>query len=509
LILFSGCEIKEPSAPQWDIDLNLPFSNKSYNIFDILRRSGNVGFDSSNNKLAYLFGESNYKRVFGDEIKFDGFPLTNITAVSTVQFDTSLKIDDSTFIRRAHFLNGILNFTFFNTSNEKFVMTAIIKNLFNTSNDDTVRIQRVVNSGQQENIVLNLENYYLLNSNLDNTFKLRLIFESLNPVPVNFNYSLSQYSIKSLVGRLRPLNTGVITEEVIDPFGADVPEGEVNFATITPDKNFIILKKFTNLYRVDFTRLSITGENKSGRRVKLKYLSAGNQNDPLDSVFTLILPADKDSALFPLNQSNSNILEFINNIPKKITLTRIDFLNSSYQEGSVRYTDSLSIRLLIQVPLDVSVSEPIVFSDTSDAGISNEDQRKQLDNAKELQFSLRAENGFPLKAIAKILILDSNFTPLLAVSKIFGNNADSSVTVRPASVGPNGIVNNINTTTFTAELDSSQISKLKQMGKIIYEYKLYTDPDFIPSPLTTVKLTGNNRIRMITVGKLKYRVNFQ
>jgi hypothetical protein len=506
-ISFYSCEIKEPAAPSWDINLNLPFTSKSYTILDILDRSNNTGFDSLNNNLVFLFGESNYERKFGRDIQFDGIKTTDVIAPSTTMLDTFVVIDDSTFINRMEFLEGSLNFSFFDNSNEDYSFNLTVKNLFGTSYNDTARIFGTVNSGQQKSIDLNLAEYYIKNETPDNKLKLRLSFKSAKPVPVDFSYTLSQYSIKTVEGLLKPISTGITNDEVIDPFGSDVPEGELDFANITPNKNFFIVKKYSDIYQVDFTRISIIGENKNGHRVRLKYLKNGNEGDPIDSVFSLRLPSGVDSIPYPINENNSNILEFINNIPKKIELVRKDFLNMSYEEGTVSYTDSLTFKLKIQVPLDISISEPIVFSDTTDAGIDDEDQRKNLDDAKHLTFTLKTINALPLKAVGKILLLDSFFTPLISISKIVGNQPDSTVTAFGAPVGPDGFVNNTNSTSFEAELDSAQIEKLKHIGKVIYEYKLFTDPNLIPPPLTTVKIRGSDHVREISYGTLLYRIN--
>ena len=173
----------------------------------------------------------------------------------------------------------------------------------------------------------------------------------------------------------------------------------------------------------------------------------------------------------------------------------------------VNYTDSISLKLVIQMPLDISITKPIVFSDTTDAGIDDEEQRNNLDDASQLKFTIKSVNGFPLKGTAKLLILDSSFMPLLAITKIVGNQSDSSVTLYSAGVGSDGYVNNINTTVFQAELDSAQIQKLKRMGKIIYEYQLFTDPNVIPPPGSTVKIRGDDRVRIISFGKISYRLN--
>lgn len=504
---FYGCEINEPAAPTWDIDLNLPFTNKSYNIFDIIKRSGNIGADSLNNDLVFIYGETNYKRSFGEDIKFDGLELTDVTAPSTLELDTTIIVDDSTFVRKSEFLNGVLNFTFFNNSNDDYSLVAVLKNLYSVLDNDTARINCSVTPGQQKSVDLDLSGYYIKNDVPDNKLYLKLRFQSSKPVPVSFTYSLSSYSIKNIEGRLKPLSTGITFDEVLDPFGSDVPEGEINFASVTPNKNFFITKKYSSIYQVDFTNLSIVGENKSGKRVRLKYLKNGNPGDQIDSVFSLTLPSEKDSTSFPINENNSNILEFINNVPKKIEVSRNDFLNLSYKEGTVSYTDSISLKLLIQMPVDISISEPLVFSDTVDAGIDDADQRNNLDKATSMQFTLKSINGFPLRGTAKILILDSTFNPLIAISKIVGNMPDSSVTVNATPVGPDGFTYSFTTTSLSAELDSAMIQNFKHMGKVIYEYKLYTDPGAIPPPGTTVKIRGSDRVNTSGLGKITYRIS--
>ena len=503
----TSCEIQEPSLPTWDVDLNIPFTSKSYNIFDIIKRNSNVGFDSLNNGLVFIYGETNYKRSFGEDIKFDGVKTTEINAASTFRLDTSIVVDDSTFVTRTEFLNGKLSFNFLNNSADNYSVNAHINNLFRISDNDTARIAGDVYPGEIKLIELDLSQYYIKNDKPDNKLRLTLIFNSDKPVPVSFNYALSEYSVKLIEGRLKPLNTGQTYDEVLDPFGSDVPEGEINFASVTPNKNFFVAKKFSDIYQVDFTNLSIVGINKNGKRVRLKYLRDGNQGGKIDSVFSLTLPSDMDSISFPINEDNSNILEFINNVPKKIEVKRVDFLNLSYKEGTVNYTDSISLKLLIQMPLDISISEPIIFRDTSDAGIDDEEQRNNLDDAKHLDFTFRSVNGFPLRATAKLLVLDSFYTPLLAITKIVGNQSDSSVQINSAGVGADGFVNNIVTTVFRAELDSEQIRKLKSMGKIIYEYQLFTDPNILNSSGSTVKIRGSDVVRIISFGKITYRLN--
>lgn len=507
-ILFGSCEIKSPALPNYDIDLRIPFTIKNYNIFDIIDRSNNIGIDSSDNNLLFIYGESNYKRTFGEDIKFDGIKETFVTAPSTLQLDTLITFNDSTFVTSLDFLTGNLNFNFYNDLESKYSFEAKIKNLFQKGSNDTVRIDGTVNPGNNISIALKLADHYIKNNLPDNQLQIEILFNSEIPVPVKFSYVLSEYSIKSIQGILKPLNTGISNEEILDPFGSDVPEGELSFSHITPDRNFFVVKKFTELYQVDFRNISIVGENKNGHRVRLKYLEYGEPGNKIDTVFSLTLPQKEDSLAYPINENNSNILEFINNIPKKIFLERTDFLNFDYQEGAVNYTDSLSLKLILQVPLNVSITKPVIFRDTADVGIDNEEQRNNLDKAKKLIFTLTSVNGIPLKNVAKVLVLDSNFNPLLPITLMISNNQDSSVTFNAGSVGPDGYSSLPTITSYSAVLDSAAISKIKHMGKIIFENQLFTDPNYIPDPLNNVKIRSGDRISIAGFGTLSYRIDF-
>ncbi len=502
-----GCQINEPNLPSWDVGMSLPISNDKYDIFDIIERSNNIGIDTLNGNTVYIYGNSNYKREFGDDIKFDGIAVTKVEAPSVFTLDTTLIFDDSTFVQRADFLNGILKFTFNNNTSGDYSVRAVVKNLFHNESGDTVRITEQVAAGQKRPVALDLSGYFLKNENPENKLKLKISFESAEPVLVDFTYELSEYSIRSLTGRMRPLGTDRNYDEVLDPFGSDVPEGSVNFASITPNTNFLVLRRYSSNYQVDFSDISLVGENKDGSRVRLKYLKYGNPGDPIDTVFSLKLPQSNDSLAFPINQDNSNILEFINNVPKKIVLERTDYLNLSYEEGHLGYTDSLTIRFEIQVPLDVSITKPILFTDTSDVGIDDSDLREELDKTSRMKLNLRGINGIPLKGVIKATLYDSSFNTLLPLTFIVGNSPDSSVTVGAASVGMEGYTVNPRETIFTTEIDSTQIQKLKRMGKIIFEYRLFTDPEQIVPPRTTVKVRSSDVTQALIFGSLKYRID--
>ena len=504
---FHSCQINEPGLPSWDVGINLPISDKQFNIFDIIERSQNIGIDSSDGNTVFVFGSSDYRREFGEDVKFDGIEPTKVTAPSVFQIDTSLVFDDSTLIRRADFLNGILKFTFNNSSANDYTVSARIGNMFYVQNSDTVSFSRLVQPGKQISVEIPLSEVFILNSKPDNKFRLSMNFNSDQPVIVDFLYELSQYSIRSLEGRMKPLSTGHNYDEVIDPFGSDIPEGELSFTFVVPNTNFLVLRRYNSNYQVDFTNISLVSENKNGNRIRLKYLKHGMPGDPLDSVISLTLPSSTDSLSFPIDQDNSNIIEFINNVPKKILLERTDYINKSYEEGRLNYTDSLSIKFVIQVPLDVSITKPVKFEDTVDVGIDDSELREQMDKLSNMKLSMTGRNGIPLKGIVKAVMLDSSLNPILPLSFLIGGNADSTLTIGAARVDEGGFSSSPGVSSFVTEIGSEQIQKLKSMGKIALEYRLYTDPELIVPPRTSIRIRSSDVADYKIFGNLKYRLD--
>lgn len=505
VFLFS-CEFEEPAAPSWDVNANIPFTNKSYSVFDIIKKSRNLASDSANNNQIYLFGQADMTKPFGESIVSGEGNLETYLAPAAIEFDTSVVFDDSTVVYDISFLGGLMNFNFYNNSSQSYTVNLIIKNLLSNNTGDTARVNAInVNPGVRKEVIINLADYHMNNETPTNRFKIKLKYAV--PAEVNFTFSITPFVIKSVRGMLKPVNTG-FRESIIDsPYGEDVPEGRIELGSITSNSNAIVVKRYTTLFQVDFINVSIIGVNKDGHRVKFKYLKNGNSGDPIDSVFRLCLPANKDSVIYGITMDNSNILDFLNNIPQKIIIQRIDFLNLPYLEGAAAYQDSVSLLFNVNIPLDFRINHPVCFRDTLDAGISDADQREQFDFTKFVNFNFKVDNGLPLIASAKMLICDSSFNTLIAITKLIGNQPDSSLGIGSASVGNDGFVNSSANTDYNFSLDSALINKIKRMGKIIYEYNFLTDPGHIPPPGITVKIRGTDRIKAKSYGAVGYRVN--
>jgi len=75
IVLIQSCDIKEPTAPNWDVSLNIPIANKSYTMFDILENKSSTiqhYTDITNGNLLYYSNTKQMdKIVLSDKLKSD------------------------------------------------------------------------------------------------------------------------------------------------------------------------------------------------------------------------------------------------------------------------------------------------------------------------------------------------------------------------------------------------------------------------------------------------------
>jgi hypothetical protein len=235
----------------------------------------------------------------------------------------------------------------------------------------------------------------------------------------------------------------------------------------------------------------------------LRYKQSGGPPSINDTLFKLRLDQNQDSVVIKLNKSNSNIAEFIGNMPINIYLSKALTINQNYSTGEIYYLDSFSVNANFSVPLNFSVSlaDAVSQNDTTDFGI-DQDQIDQIKKTQNLEIELRLTNAISLSILSKINVLDSFFVPLFSLSQIVGNQPDSSVSVSRAPTDNNGFVNGSNQKVYNAVVGKDIIDKILRAGKVIYSSKFYTDQ----SPSVFVRITKNDYTRLVGLGKIEYRI---
>ncbi len=512
-ICFLSCELKEPSAPNWLVSANLPITDRVHNIVDLLKDEGDIYYDEEGN--AYFSDRTSSSSKFEKKIITNGY--SGVTVFFTTQvYDTIVNIpfDDSSYVTSLYFepndpLNKLtINFNPSITS-EPYTITITILNLLDITTNQPLTLTRTIYNTSYTDYI-NLHNYYINNPYPSNLLNVRVNTTSGQFSLASLSYNVSQLCIKSVSGKIKPVNLGLSDTLIQDPFGYHSLEGQMNFASVNEQKTYLVVKRKNSTYQVDVRNIQMTGINYKGNRLKFKYLkydTVGAPPQPIDSIFNLRIPEGQDSAIYYVNPSNSNILQFFNHVPKRIEVTRYNVINANYSIGSIENNDSIYMYLNVELPLHFSIVEPTTFRDTIFKSITDPNAREKLRNTRWMDLKLFLTNGLPLLASVRILIQDSLDNLLFAVTQIVVNGTGDSILVPAAPVDYDGYVITPVIHEYTGFVDSVNTQKLLNMGKIVYEYQLYTDPNLIPAPDGRVRIRDSDYIRQLSYGTFRYYIN--
>jgi len=512
-ICFLSCELKEPSAPNWLVSANLPITDRVHNIVDLLKDEGDIYYDEEGN--AYFSDRTSSSSKFEKKIITNGY--SGVTVFFTTQvYDTIVNIpfDDSSYVTSLYFepndpLNKLtINFNPSITS-EPYTITITILNLLDITTNQPLTLTRTIYNTSYTDYI-NLHNYYINNPYPSNLLNIRLNTTSSQFSLASLSYNVNQLCIKSISGKIKPINLGLSDTLIQDPFGYHSLEGQMNFASVNEQKTYLVVKRKNSTYQVDVRNIQMTGINYKGNRLKFKYLkydTVGAPPQPIDSIFNLRIPEGQDSAIYYVNPSNSNVLQFFNHVPKRIEVTRYNVINANYSIGSIENNDSIYMYLNVELPLHFSIVEPTTFRDTVFKSITDPNAREKLRNTRWMDLKLFLTNGLPLLASVRILIQDSLDNLLFAVTQIVVNGTGDSILVPAAPVDYDGYVITPVIHEYTGFVDSVNTQKLLNMGKIVYEYQLYTDPNLIPAPDGRVRIRDSDYIRQLSYGTFRYYLN--
>lgn len=514
LFFISSCEIKQASAPNWLIDANLPLTDKYYTILELLEDYSFIHYDSLDNVI--FANESNSSQKYRKNIKINGQPNTTVNFTTQVT-DTNLflQFDDSSFVTVVDFEpsdpQGLLTLNFNPAPGQvPYNVNLTITNLFNLSTGNPYNVTRTISSNTvTENV--DLSQYRLVNSVPSNLLNFRISTTCSQFLLTSFSYSVNNVLIKYAVGRIKPVNLGINDTMLNQPFGDfNYTGGLFNFKRVNEERTYIVIKRNKGSYQTDVKDIMFEGINTNGRRVKFKYLrydTTGAPPQPIDSIFNLRLPAGRDSIVYYVNPNNSNVLEFINNLPQNAYLVRNTIINSNYGEGEIDNSDSISFYMTIEVPLHFSIVEPPTLKDTIYERITSENAREKLQNCKNVDATLYITNGLPFYGTVRMYVLDTNGSLLFSLTEVVTPYPGDSVYVPPAPIDQNGYVLTPVRHQYNGVIDSVNTLKILDMHKIVYQYELYTDPNIPPTVDGRVRVRGSDFFRHLSFGTFRYFFN--
>ncbi len=93
-LIVQSCSIKEPTAPNWDVSVNLPIVNKNYTLYDILeKKSGEIGHYTQgavNNLLYFTQSDQIEKLDLENKIKIEPFSASESESLSNIEISSDV-----------------------------------------------------------------------------------------------------------------------------------------------------------------------------------------------------------------------------------------------------------------------------------------------------------------------------------------------------------------------------------------------------------------------------------
>ena len=251
-----------------------------------------------------------------------------------------------------------------------------------------------------------------------------------------------------------------------------------------------------NNFDIEFSNVKIIGARNNGEE---KFLV---RNDGQNISYRLINGVYD----LTLDQTNSNLTEFVSFLPDSIVITSEYILNPSNDPISRIVTNIDSIKFSAQFTTkSIFAMKQTNYSDTLAIEISQDD-RKRIREVVDADLTIHLENAIPIDAFVKATIADENYSPLFTLTK---NQAGiDSLQFHGSQVNINtGQIISPTLTLNSIKLDSIQIVQFSNAHYIIISTTLNTvnAGNENPNP-PTVQFKSSDWLNIKCFGKVKYHV---
>ena len=498
IFIESGCLNlpTNPIMPQWNVDLNIPIVNRSYNLNDIVKKQNYISVKDPNTAdNIFLIQSDNYSQSVGVSqfIKATGTETVHSTVTNSSGAATLyVQFPDNAVITNAVFSSGIFSYKFSNISNQNVIITLTIPGITKSGAvfSEQVHLAPLAVdtnyfdfSGAAYNLPANQPSIF------KNSLQVVITINAALPAAVDMDLYTQDFFFSSATGLLQSKSLGTKS----DAFGLNIKTAQDYRDKVTlKDANLSLDASYyspaNNPFPIEVQNLSIMGKRNDGSQFALTIP---------DSAKTFIFTNGVKH--FNFDASNSNITKFISFLPDSVIVTAEYIMNPNNTTGTVTSQDSVKFAANFSTTSFMAISNASITDTSGIQNISDKDRTK-IKAAQSAYLSVNIQNGIPLQASVIVNIADSAYKTLFTLK----NNTDNTNTfsISPASVDANGNVLSQTSTSFTVQLDSTQTDELSHGYYAIYTISVET-----PNNPTPVALRPSDLVKIQIYGGVKFQVN--
>jgi hypothetical protein len=490
VIFIQGC-VSLPSdviMPQWDTDLNVPITTKTYTLNDIIKSQNYISINSQDSTYMISSDSLSQKIAISQFLQVETGTLTPSIPVyaNFTKQDAYVQFPDSAKLSQAVISGGNFIIVANNASPTDTVQLIInFPGITKGGKPFPVAVTVPPNTSGKSQIFDFINcSYAQPDSQISNDGQLWIqasaISSSTGHPSITFEASTSNFTFTSLTGYLPTKSLGTHSSSFSLNLGdASKYRDKVSLKTASLFLSGKYKSLALNPFAVQVKNLSLVGKRNGSSLTRTLTFTNTSENS-----FTFDASGNYSTVY---NENNSNITSFITFLPDSIFVSA-EYIMNPYDDltyKTVRIDDSISFVTRFTSKSVLSIAQT-TFSDTVDISIDH-DKRDQILKGKGAQLSVNIQNAIPLDSWIKVTLTDQNFHPLLVNGTPFvitKNNGVDSVKINGALTDANGNFLNTSASNTTITLDSVQIRQFAQNA----QHAIIS---------VTVKTSGNNNVPVV------------
>jgi len=508
-LLVQGC-VSLPSdviMPQWDTDLNLPITTKSYTLNDIIKSQNYISINPqdstymiSSDSLSQQIAISPFMQI-STETSTPTVPVVagNTSPNTYIEFPEGAKLD------AANISSGKFKIVAHNSTSTDVLLTINFPGITKSGQPFPVQINVPANTSSVTQTFDFANCIYSQPSGQDPSYEGQLWIKPVataasgHPM-ITFESYTSDFNFTSITGYLPTKSLGTHSSSFPLSIG---DASQYRNKVVLKTASLSLVGKFTsplpNPFIVGVANLQLIGKRNNSQLTQTLQFT-----DPQANSFRFDATGNYSTVY---NENNSNITSFITFLPDSIYVSAEYIMNPendlNYKtissDESISFTSRFTSRSVLSI-------KQATFSDTVDINI-DQDKRDQIVKGKGAQLFVDIQNAIALNSWIKVILTDSNYHPLLVNGAPFiitkNNNGTDSVSIAGSLTDANGNYSASTYSSTTITLDSLQIKAFAQYAR---HALISVTVETSHSNNLPVVVRANDWIKMNVYGKVTYRI---
>lgn len=520
--LISGCfdTPKEPVSPSWNIDINMPITDTSYTLVEIIKPENNPNLhiidDASYDSIYFLIADEIEKivrvqddikmpvRIAPEQLKIAG-PNGGSTSL-VYNPDPNYRLDTALF--KSGFLVLTLNN---NNYNESVNYQLRVPGFRRKDNGSRLSIDGVLSPGESRttNIDIKDYNYAQLKKggiNTDSTQRANgfLIIMTAKAGNVDFVTQVrnDEITLTKLVGKLKRTELAYATNEFEQSFGKEAKDvrSKIKFKSTKVELRSSTFGAMKNL-KIIMDSMTITGYTK---------LPNGTLTNPVKLLFNgkpyfsdTLVAGEQFVHIF--DETNSSVADFLSQMPDVIKMGSKNVLDNITTTSTISNEDYIKFDLKISAPAHFALADA-GYRDTVEVELT-QDEKDDIARGNSANLFVEITNKIPLGIKAKATFLDDNYQPLFSIRNTTNTMNNEVLDITPCAVDNNGRPTTASATKIGLTLDKNDFQKFKFAKYIVFDVYIRSTGSTDAISNTYVQVRAKDSVRFKVYGGVNYNID--